>query len=132
MDPKLALHIGQAVRQARKNLELSQAEVAERLEKSPEFYGRLERGATMPSVETLADLVRVLGVGADTLMGKSGNAAGAKAALRQDLTQKERLVLRRLRRATPQSVRLVAMLLGELERAAGTARRKKPAPSKRA
>lgn len=132
MDPKLAAQIGEAARQARLRLKLSQQEAAELLKKSPEFYGRLERGATLPSVETLADLVRVLEVGADTLLGNKPGASAAKAPPRQDLTEKERLVLRRLRRATPQAVRLVALLLGELERAAGTARRKKPASGKRA
>jgi ribosome-binding protein aMBF1 (putative translation factor) len=86
MDTKLAAQIGQAVRQARLRLKLSQQEVAERLEKSPEFYGRLERGATLPSIETLADLIRVLEVGADTLMGKPGGATGAKTSPRPDLS----------------------------------------------
>ncbi|MDF3069752.1 MAG: transcriptional regulator, family [Polyangiaceae bacterium] len=131
MDAKLAAQIGQAVRQARESLKLSQAEVAERLAKSPEFYGRMERGATLPSIETLADLVRVLGVGADTLLGKSSAAGYASTATRDTLTQKERLVLRRLRRASPRALRLVGMLLDELELAAGTSRRKAPRPGQR-
>lgn len=131
MDAKLAAQIGQALRRARESQDLSQAEVAERLEKSPEFYGRLERGGTLPSIETLVDLVRVLGVGADVLLGKAGNPA-ARPAARDELTAKERLLLRRLRRASPRAVRVVAMVLAELELAAGTARRKRPAASKRA
>lgn len=130
MDAKLAAQIGQALLRARESQNLSQAEVAERLEKSPEFYGRLERGGALPSIETLADLVRVLGVGADVLLGKAGAPAASKAP-REELTAKERLVLRRLRRASPRALRLVTLLLGELEVAAGTARRKRPTASKR-
>lgn len=130
MDAKLAAQIGQALQRARKSQKLSQAEVAERLDKSPEFYGRLERGGTLPSIETLADLVRVLGVGADVLLGNAGAPPAAKVP-REELTAKERLVLRRLRRATPRALRLVTLLLGELEKVAGTARRKRQPPRKR-
>lgn len=125
MDTKLAERIGKTARRTREALGLSQADVAERLEKSPEFYGRLERGGTLPSVETLAELSRVLGVGADALLGtSSSSSSGGKEATRDELTPKERLIVRRLRRASPRAVRLVGVLLGEFERVAGTARRK--------
>ncbi|HWA24367.1 MAG TPA: helix-turn-helix transcriptional regulator [Lacunisphaera sp.] len=132
MDSKLAERIGKTARRTREALGLSQADVAERLKKSPEFYGRLERGGTLPSVETLAELSRVLGVGADALLGTSGgSSASAKDVAREELTPKERLILRRLRRASPRAVRLVGVLLGEFERVAGTARRKRTSSGKR-
>ena len=132
MDTKLAERIGKTARRTREALGLSQADVAERLEKSPEFYGRLERGGTLPSVETLAELSRVLGVGADALLGtSSSSSSGGKEATRDELTPKERLILRRLRRASPRAVRLVGVLLGEFERVAGTARRKSKSGGRR-
>jgi len=125
MDTKLAAQIGKAARRAREKLNLSQADVAERMEKSQEFYGRLERGGTLPSVETLVQLSRVLRVGADALLGTSASTGtAAKDAPREELTPKERLIVRRLRRANPRAVRLVGLLLGEFERVGGTARRK--------
>jgi transcriptional regulator with XRE-family HTH domain len=68
-DSELAKQIGKAARAARDALGLSQADVAERVEISTEFYGRLERGVTLPSVPTLAKVAAVLAVTADTLMG---------------------------------------------------------------
>lgn len=131
MDTRLAERIGRGARRARERLGLTQADVAERLGRSPEFYGRLERGATLPSMETFAQLVRVFGVRADALLGTAEAAeASPKESSAEQLTAGERVVLRRLRRATPRAMRLVGLLLGEFERAAGTARRK-PRPTKR-
>lgn len=65
---ELAKQIGKRAREARDALQLTQAEVAERVGIATEVYGRLERGKMMPSVGTLVHLVRVLGVTADQLL----------------------------------------------------------------
>lgn len=57
------------MRAARKTLGLTQAQVADKVKVSAEFYARIERGNALPSVETLASLVTALGVSADRLLG---------------------------------------------------------------
>jgi transcriptional regulator with XRE-family HTH domain len=61
--------IGRGVHQARKALELTQEDAAERIGVSPEFYVRIERGATMPSLRTLTRMVSAFDASADVLLG---------------------------------------------------------------
>jgi transcriptional regulator with XRE-family HTH domain len=61
--------IGRAAREARTQLRLTQAEVAEALGMAPEVYGRIERGEFMPSVPTLVSVATVLRVAPDQLLG---------------------------------------------------------------
>ena len=117
MDATLAKKISKAARAARQALELSQTDVAERLELSTEFYGRLERGAALPSVPTLVRLVAVLGVGADTLLKGAVSPGVQPSHPRSEGSREERLALRRLKRASPSAVKLVNLLLLEFERA---------------
>jgi ribosome-binding protein aMBF1 (putative translation factor) len=122
---KLAKSIGIAARQARTALELTQEDAAERLAVSVDFYARIERGNSLPSVPTLARMVAVLGVSADALLGRiafePGAAAAWSAAASPTDPPEVRRVSRMLRRASPGSIRLVALLLRELERHTGGA-----------
>ena len=61
--------IGRGVYQARKALELTQAEAAERIGMRPDFYARVERGATMPSLRTLTRIIWALDASAEVLLG---------------------------------------------------------------
>ena len=61
--------IGRGVHQARKALKLTQEDAAERIGVRPDFYARIERGATMPSLRTLARIVWALDASADVLLG---------------------------------------------------------------
>ena len=61
--------IGRGVHQARKALKLTQEDAAERIGVSSEFYSRIERGATMPSLRTLTRMVWALDASADVLLG---------------------------------------------------------------
>ena len=61
--------IGRGVHQARKSLELTQEDAAERIGVRPDFYARIERGATMPSLRTLTRMVWALDASADVLLG---------------------------------------------------------------
>lgn len=58
---KLAKRLGQNIMRWRKALELTQDQVALKLEVEPETVSRFERGATLPSIPTLARLAEVLG-----------------------------------------------------------------------
>lgn len=63
------VQLGKRVRIRRTVLELTQAELAERIGVSTSFVGHIERGSRKLSVETLFDLCRALDVSADWLMG---------------------------------------------------------------
>jgi transcriptional regulator with XRE-family HTH domain len=70
-DNELAKTIGRRAREARTALQLTQAEVAERVDLAAEVYGRLERGGMLPSVPTLMRIASVLSVEPSVLVGAS-------------------------------------------------------------
>lgn len=124
MDKELAESIGTAARSARTSLKLTQEDAAERIGVSAEFYARIERGNALPSVPTLARISTSLGVSADNLLGRApagGDkptlvpAAPPAPAAPADGPELRRLA-RRLRKASPATLRLVALLVKELER----------------
>ena len=57
---ELGIHLGTRARTARKRMNLTQADVAERLGLAREVYARLERGQMLPSLTTLRKLCLVL------------------------------------------------------------------------
>ena len=63
------VRLGELARRRRRELKLTQENVAERMDVSVSFYGHIERGTRVLSVETLCRLCRVLGVSADYLIG---------------------------------------------------------------
>lgn len=120
MNKELAKTIGTAARQARKALHLTQEDAAERINVSVEFYARIERGTSLPSILTFARVVAALGVSADALLGRRTSIVAANAPWTAPTpadSPEIRRLLRRLRKAEPSSLRLVNMLLKELERA---------------
>ena len=122
-DKALAAQIGKAARKARTGLGLSQADAAERVGISTEFFGRLERGVTLPSVPTLVELARALGIGTDVLLGLDKRPP-RPAPAPEPTSKDQRALARRLRRASPSAVRLIGLVLAELEKAEGRSRRK--------
>jgi transcriptional regulator with XRE-family HTH domain len=66
---KLAARLGETLRNARREAELTQADVAERMGLVTEVYGRIERGLMLPSVPNLRQLCRVLRVDANVALG---------------------------------------------------------------
>lgn len=64
--------VGPRLKVARKLLELTQEEAAEKIGISAEFYARMERGNALPSAETLPKLANALGVTVDHLIGADG------------------------------------------------------------
>lgn len=124
MDKELAESIGNAARTARTSLKLTQEDAAERIGVSAEFYARIERGNALPSVPTLARISTSLGVSADSLLGHSPEDEEERelpAQLQPPAQPPEdgpelRRLARRLRKASPATLRLVALLVKELER----------------
>jgi transcriptional regulator with XRE-family HTH domain len=113
MDSDLARHIGGQARQARLALQLTQEDVAERVGVSLEFYSRLERGGTLPSVPTLHRLVTALGVSADLLLGRAAPDSSPPLKLEDSAMEDDacrrllRRILRRLEAADEPTLELV-------------------------
>jgi DNA-binding XRE family transcriptional regulator len=57
------------VREARKELGLTQVEMAARVRLSVDMYGRIERGTVLPDLEAFVAICRVLGEMSDRLLG---------------------------------------------------------------
>jgi transcriptional regulator with XRE-family HTH domain len=76
--------LGANIRKARTRLAITQEQMAELLEMSPEVYGRMERGLIFPRVERLVDICEKLGVSSDQLLGLSLLEVATAAAVRQD------------------------------------------------
>jgi transcriptional regulator with XRE-family HTH domain len=123
MDETLAKRIGDTARAARRALGMTQADAAERVGISIEFYARIERGGTLPSVPTLVQLARGLGMSADMMLGLSNQAGqGLTGPVMQPPlavpaeSPEMRNLLRRIRRAKPRTLRLLSLVAAELER----------------
>lgn len=117
MDKKLAESIGTSARTARLALELTQEDAAELIGVSAEFYARIERGNALPSVPTLARICSSLGVSADILLGRDMLSHEVKWQSHPPTEAPEvRRLVRRLRQASPATLRLVTMLVKELEK----------------
>lgn len=121
MDKQLAKLIGAAARRARKALELTQEDAAERIGVSVEFYARIERGNSLPSVPTFVRIASSLGVSADSLIGRapteepSDSPSWQPAQPPSDSPEIRRLV-RLLRKSSPATLRLVTLLVKEMEK----------------
>jgi transcriptional regulator with XRE-family HTH domain len=119
MDKELAKSIGAAARRARKALELTQEDAAERIGVSVEFYARIERGNSLPSVPTFVRIASALGVSADTLIGRDQPEIAVSAwqpASQPTESPEIRRVVRLLRRASSATLRIVTLLVKEMER----------------
>ncbi|MGH7944070.1 MAG: helix-turn-helix domain-containing protein [Opitutaceae bacterium] len=68
---KISKLFGDAIREERISLGLSQEKLAERAGLSRNFYGCVERGEKVASIETVVRLARALGVNAEKLMRKA-------------------------------------------------------------
>lgn len=116
---KLAKTIGAAARTARTARGWTQQDVAERLDLSTEFYARLERGATLPSIPTLVRISAVLDLSPDTLLGQP-RTSGVAERSREYRAEREgrsdvRSFSRKLRHAKPGTIRLLSRVLNAVE-----------------
>jgi transcriptional regulator with XRE-family HTH domain len=112
MDRELARALGEAARAARaRQAGLTQADVAERVGIATEVYGRIERGAMLPSVETLRKLCAVLRASADELLGLPLTASRVSEPAEPYGEPPEiRRLTRRLKRLNPKQLRLLSLL----------------------
>ena len=62
MDSQIKIHIAQTTKIARKKLGLTQEELAVRIERASESISNIERGKSIPSLETILALSAELGV----------------------------------------------------------------------
>lgn len=120
MDKKLATTIGASARVARGRMELTQADVAERIDVATEVYGRLERGGMLPSVQTLLKLCHELHVSADELLGLAAQGVTPARANEAPPPTPERPEVRRLLRSVrqldPAQVKLLGLVANALTR----------------
>jgi transcriptional regulator with XRE-family HTH domain len=117
-DAKLAATVGGAARAARRQRGRTQEDIAAAVGVSAEFYARIERGRTLPSVPTLLRLALALDASADALLGLGTVSAGGHAPRRDAAPATSpaiRRVTRRLSRARPSTLRLVSLLLLEVD-----------------
>ncbi len=54
--------IGRNLKKARKQKELTQVQVAEKVDIHPNYYAKIERGEIQPALDTLEKIFKVLGV----------------------------------------------------------------------
>ena len=84
--------MGRRMKARRRALKLSQGEVADAIQLSASFYGNIERGKRIPSVDTLVDIANFLGACMDFLLAES-----VKAARNQHTQEELRILSRYLR-----------------------------------
>ena len=63
--------LGKRIRDERLLLRLTLEKVAEKIDKSINFLGQIERGEAKPSIETLVDIANALGTTVDYLLSDS-------------------------------------------------------------
>lgn len=70
--------MGKRIRYKRRIKNLSQEEVARAINISVSFYGNIERGIRIPSIDTLVDIANFLGTSTDFLLAESVTLAGKR------------------------------------------------------
>src|SRR5579863_1522159 len=106
---------GQVVRERRRQLDLTQKEVAQRIKTSTPYVGHLESGKRRPSDKTLSRLVEVLGLDRRELFFLA-NPAAVELLSPQNSTEKTSAwdefrrdeKLRRLHNITPEEMELLS------------------------
>jgi transcriptional regulator with XRE-family HTH domain len=109
MDKKLAKIIGQAARTARERAQLTQADVADKVDLVTEVYGRIERGGMVPSVPSLVRICRALRVSADELLGLAGPGGTPRFDLPEDQDERPEIrpVIRIMRDLPAEQLKLL-------------------------
>jgi transcriptional regulator with XRE-family HTH domain len=111
MDEKLQRTLGEAARAARLRLGLTQEEVAQKVGLAQSVYGRIERGAMMPSVPTLRKLCLALDISPETLLSlKSREGSPAAAAPASEHPELSRII-HMLSNWSPERLALLRKLL---------------------
>ncbi len=88
MTLQLKKRIGARVKEARLNKKLTQAELAEAIDKAFETISNIERGKTYPNFQTLWDISQVVGVPLRDFFDADVSAGGEGAGERQSMLLK--------------------------------------------
>lgn len=127
---KLAQSIGTRMRRARESLGITQDEASERIGITVEYYARIERGKSLPSLLTFAQIAAIFDVSPDVLMGfgeamdRPTRALPSWFAQPDDENPQLRRIQRRLRRVQPEIVSAIEAVLKQLERLLASQRKK--------
>ena len=70
--------MGRRMKLKRREKKMSQEEMAKAVQISMSFYGNIERGKRIPSIDTMVAIANVLDVGTDYLLAESVTAAYAQ------------------------------------------------------
>lgn len=93
-------HVGVRIREARRGINMSARELAQRVGVTPQHVSQVERGLGSFSASVLYSVASVLGISLDSLFGSPAPAQGASAASRPERATE--VVLRRADRPTIQ------------------------------
>lgn len=88
-----ARKIGIIIREKREGLGMSRDKFAEKIDKTVGFVGQMERGESLPKVETLHNIINVLGLDANTLFNDEkidGNQLAELEIIIRQLNEKDR------------------------------------------
>jgi len=103
---------GERLRSFREKMGLKQADIAKMANIASETYARLERGYSLPRIETLKDLARIFSTSTDALVGLDKEKNFEVEALSADL----RRLIKAARKLGPRELNLTAQLAEELGR----------------
>lgn len=83
MSEALKRVIGQRVRDARQEAGLTQENLADRIDRTPESISKLERGVTLPDITTLIEIASATGKGVSTFLDLPEDRLGRSIARRK-------------------------------------------------
>lgn len=90
MNPEEKKRMGLRIRELRKQINLSQEALAERLEMKRTNIANYEAGRVVPPGNVLLELAKIFGVTTDYLLGRSDDPNGKVSLLDDDLHQIQR------------------------------------------
>ena len=93
---KLKTQIGNNIATYRKQCNLTQAELAEKLNYSDKAVSKWERGESLPDVMTLIQLARQLGVSVDHLLGNTDTPVPASEPVKKNIKRVNKNVIQML------------------------------------
>ena len=102
-----------ALRNTRRARGLSQMRLAVKADIHISYLGRLERGESTPSIETVASIGGALGVSAAELLKPQGAATSPLPALRQQVRENVEALLREADAAALQALAVVTGAMGK-------------------
>ena len=106
-------NFARALRQTRRARGLSQMRLAVKADIHISYLGRLERGESAPSIETVANVANALGVSPADLLRPEAGAPVSLASLRQQVRENVEALLRDADAAALQALAVVTGALGK-------------------